>query len=705
MTTGAERLYNLLPAHHRIKDAEQGGPLRALLAIIETELEAVESDIDGLYDDAFIETCSDDLVPYIGDLLGVRLPYALDGATVSRRAYVANTLAYRRRKGTAAVLEQLAADVLGWPARVVEYFRLVTATQHLQHVRLDRWGTPDLRDGDAMELLGSPFSTVTRSVDVRRIESRRGKYNLPNVGLFVWRLGASPIAGVTAGTRRGLPVGYFTFDPSGRDAPLFHRPEEEIALEHIAEEWNVPGPLRRRALYDEIEARKKDASATAHWLGASPVFTISVTRRDGTSKTYDWTEIDIDHLGDPSSGNHRRPAPGRVAVDPELGRIALPEHEPVDKVVVGYAYGAPGEVGAGSYDRQDVVRDLPANPGFRASVKADAWALQKAIEAWNAWAQALPAGGDPADPSRTGIIAIGDNATREIHSSTELIVPAGTRLILVAALQTGTGETATLDAQGLRPFIRGSLRIRGVAAADATPGEVVLDGLWLDGGVVVAAGNLGSLQIGHATIAPGATGLRVSKHGDDQNASLAITMRRTISGAVALAPTVPSLTIEDSLVDGALEATGTDATITASTLLGRALVRTLEADNAIFLRHVEAERKQEGCVRYSYVPRGSTTPRRFACQPDLALAGARGPREAQRIVAALTPRFTSTTWGDPGYGQLAAACPDEIERGADDGAEMGCFHHLMAPQREANLRAALDEYLRFGLLAGIFYVT
>ena len=29
----------------------------------------------------------------------------------------------------------------------------------------------------------------------------------------------------------------------------------------------------------------------------------------------------------------------------------------------------------------------------------------------------------------------------------------------------------------------------------------------------------------------------------------------------------------------------------------------------------------------------------------------------------------------------------------------------MAPQREANLRAALDEYLRFGLLAGIFYVT
>jgi hypothetical protein len=36
---------------------------------------------------------------------------------------------------------------------------------------------------------------------------------------------------------------------------------------------------------------------------------------------------------------------------------------------------------------------------------------------------------------------------------------------------------------------------------------------------------------------------------------------------------------------------------------------------------------------------------------------------------------------------------------------MGVFGILEQPQREANLKAALEEYLRFGLEAGIFYVT
>jgi hypothetical protein len=33
------------------------------------------------------------------------------------------------------------------------------------------------------------------------------------------------------------------------------------------------------------------------------------------------------------------------------------------------------------------------------------------------------------------------------------------------------------------------------------------------------------------------------------------------------------------------------------------------------------------------------------------------------------------------------------------------FCSLKQPQREGNLRIALDEYLRFGLEAGIFFVT
>ncbi len=84
---------------------------------------------------------------------------------------------------------------------------------------------------------------------------------------------------------------------------------------------------------------------------------------------------------------------------------------------------------------------------------------------------------------------------------------------------------------------------------------------------------------------------------------------------------------------------------------------------------------------------------------DLLLAE-RGP-----VLARVQPGFTSTCYGDPGYAQLSLTTAEEIRTGAEDGSEMGVFSFLKQPQRAANLRASLDEYLRFGLEAGLIYVT
>ncbi len=65
-----DRLYELLPAIYRIRDAEQGEPLRALLQVIGEQVNLVEEDIARLYDNWFIETCEDWVVPYIADLVG-----------------------------------------------------------------------------------------------------------------------------------------------------------------------------------------------------------------------------------------------------------------------------------------------------------------------------------------------------------------------------------------------------------------------------------------------------------------------------------------------------------------------------------------------------------------------------------------------------------------------------------------------------------
>src|SRR5687768_15481874 len=72
MRHSPDRLYALLPAIHRLRDAERGYPLRALLRVIGEQVDVLENDIAQLYDNWFIETCDDWVVPYIGDLIGYR---------------------------------------------------------------------------------------------------------------------------------------------------------------------------------------------------------------------------------------------------------------------------------------------------------------------------------------------------------------------------------------------------------------------------------------------------------------------------------------------------------------------------------------------------------------------------------------------------------------------------------------------------------
>ena len=118
-----QRLFELLPMELRIRDAYQDDALRQLASVLGEQIALLQEDMDQLYDDQFIETCATWVAPYIGDLIGYRTLHGKTEHARSARAEVANTIAYRRRKGTASVLEQLARDVSGWHARAVEFFQ------------------------------------------------------------------------------------------------------------------------------------------------------------------------------------------------------------------------------------------------------------------------------------------------------------------------------------------------------------------------------------------------------------------------------------------------------------------------------------------------------------------------------------------------------------------------------------------------------
>ncbi len=413
-----DRLYQLLPAIYRLRDTAEGEPLRALLAIIEQELQTLENDISGLYDDWFIETCAEWVVPYIGDLLDVRELYA-DNPLVygqqEQRAYVANTLAYRRRKGTTAVLEQLTRDVTGWRSRAVEFARLVSTTQNLNHIRTSST-TASLRADNTLQQIGTPFEQqAAYSAEVRPV-GRGGRYNTPNVGLFVWRLQSYPIARSRAKAVQGADAQitgrYYTFSPLGDEMPLFNQPQTETDIVTLSQEINVPGLLRRPVLAAELNERRRSLLegkplAGIRHFDQDPVLQIYI---NGLPQPIPPEEISIRSLegeGDrPSAGppwpnldqEQAFPTP-TVAVDPELGRIAFFTKTLPKQVDVSYLYGFSGDLGGGPYGRDEsqnrAVSEIrnPDDPGdvkisplvwqVAQATSADPNPLATAITAWN----------------------------------------------------------------------------------------------------------------------------------------------------------------------------------------------------------------------------------------------------------------------------------------------------------------------------------
>jgi hypothetical protein len=681
LLTAAERLelktlettLPLTASEHRrleeLRDRVTRGPLRALLVALAEQIEALEENLDQLYDDLFIETCADWAIPYVGDLIGYRTLHGVVPKVSSRRAEVAHTIGFRRRKGTAAMLEQLARDVTGWNARAVEFFEVLATTQHMNHRRRGNHYGPDLRDWESLERLDTAFNTVSHTVDVR--SAGRGRYNIPNVGLFLWRLDANPLTkspAVRVDDRRYL------FDPRGIDQPLVTRPETEDHVSHIAEPLNVPAPISRRILDRDLALYYDTNKSLALFVAGALI---------------DPKKIRVCNLDDDGATWAHLPTDDTYVIDPERGRIALPPTPPVlTDVRVSYCYAFGAQIGGGEYERTD---SFEAEPSQRiVKVPDDHPTIQLAL---------TDLGGD-------GVVEITDSG--RYTAPFQVTASAGKRIEI-------RGEN------GNRPTIVLSAPLQ---VAGGVGSRVALNGLLiLEQPIEVGAGGgnaLAALRLSHCTLVPGRTlnidGTPKSPGAPSvlvELAGAALEIDRSIVGALRVDEHATA-SVADSIVDAnadtnaayaALDdvSAGGTLSVESTTIVGKVHTAMLRmASNSLFLSRVavadafvapvRAVRKQEGCVRFSYLPLSSRVPRRHRCQPGTAA-------DEQRVA----PSFTSLSSASGAYGQLATSTPHEIRRGAEDEGEMGAFHHLHQPQREADLRVRLDEYLRVGLQAGLFY--
>jgi hypothetical protein len=693
----AEKIWEWIPSTYRHEDRLADPPyvLRAIIEILARQAAIARRTSDRLWEDQFIQTCDDWAVPYIGNLLGTRLIGSLNRR--GRRVDVARTISYRRRKGTPVVMEMLIQDITGWEGVVVESFKRLARSRHRLDpeparsagalTRTPPGGSADLRVGRAGDVLDGPFDDMAHTADFRRIEGLQGRYNIPKLNFFLHRLFAFEVIMATPwdfGEQR------FSFDPSGRDIPLF-RPSQRIDNPNWTpvQEWQLPAPIPCRLL----EQFRSNLIPEAAALVVGP--------------SEDAAAIPAGSIRAGNLGAWSLPtAPGIEAfIDPVLGRFVLTSVPPdEDKVyALRYYYGFSGEVGAGTYDRslsvlEEGVTDFdggPDQPGPVAGFSLPAIGAHQFINSKTY---------QPVNSSLDKIKELVLQAANQQRPYLKLVSGAErTQWIFKGAPKDSDVEVRTLTLEGLW---------LGILPPDLPPD---LDGEFTPvEALLILEGNFDRVRISHCTLDPGGERARIEPNISHVIPSVSLEIRgqvkeliieSSIVGVIreSASETDPcsagKIVIRDSIVQSLLPGTAAietrvaELTLERVTVFGDVSVNLLNATETLIQGTVRVLDNQHGCFRFSTAndTPDKRMPRRYE-----------SPLFAPQVTNHF---FTSRRFGDPGFAQLSVTAPDTVARGAENRSEMGVFNSLLNPLKRDDLETKVFEFMPFGLIPQLIFET
>ncbi len=721
MSTRPGPIYSLLPAVFRTRDAQRGGQLQAFFSVLESQAEVVRRNVWQLYDDQFIETCAPWTIPYIGELIGFEPVYTVLLSGPDSRAEVANTIGYRRRKGTLLALEQVTRDVSGRTTAGVEEFKRLVTNLSLRDVRPHHADNANLRRGRDWEDPQGPFTRLNRTIDVRRIAPRTrvtpagpdttpleiathgpGRFNVPDVAVWMWRWQSWPI---TRQPAFELGDGGYLFSPVGGPMPLFQQPPPAPQpFARLLDEGDAPQPITRRQFeLNTVVYYPSSIALTADGVAVSARQIVSANLME-------------------TNGAVCNVPSGKIAIDPELGRIQYAADVPRPKELrVNYSLGLAAQMGGGSYNRTPNLTP-PASPALTAVVGSPAYpTLKSAVAAWNV----LAAASKGLEQVR-GVIVLPDFECYSIDLTGPNAIQVFPQSQLLIAAAHVTQDGAPPEWNNARVALRGEIEVNGLPLpilkdGQAAPtGQVQFSGLWLAGEIRLL-GDEFCLQINDCTLTPG--GRRTSRGEAEFPGEPSLTgsaigasvcMSRVVSGPIAL-PSSCSTRIFQSVVDSGspycpafagpdLASAGASLHIENSTVVGRVWAQAIRlASNTIFWAKLSrrdpwkapvwASRVQSGCVRYCWLPSNSIVPRQYECLP---------PNAASEPV--LLPQFVSLRFGQPGYCMLSGDVPLALWKGADNGSQIGVFQPIQETEAVTNIQIRSAEYLPANLECGVFLI-
>src|SRR5262249_47895149 len=154
---------------------------------------------------------------------------------------------------------------------------------------------------EPLERLGSAFESTPHTIDVRQVEHGAGRYNIPQVGIFLWRLSGWRLHDSLAAR---VDDRRFLFNPLGANLQLFPPPQTEKSITDLAEPINVPAPISRRVLNASLGNYYGPDLSLA--IAGVPIEQVAICNLSDASATT-WTHV---------------PPNAFIAIDPVLGRIA-----------------------------------------------------------------------------------------------------------------------------------------------------------------------------------------------------------------------------------------------------------------------------------------------------------------------------------------------------------------------------------------------
>jgi hypothetical protein len=412
------------------------------------------------------------------------------------------------------------------------------------NARTPAGGFADLRNAYAAQNAGTAFDEFSHTADLRAGTESFGWYNISHLGMFIWWLHSFPIQNATPVSNA---AGCFTFDPSGRQIPLFakeSRTEASFGDDWVSpNEWQLPVRISE-TLY---------AAYPDQFFG--PAF--AVLAGDGN------------------------PIPrSELTIHPESGLFSFIGDAPEGGLITQYCFGLMSTVGAGGFSTASL--ESIALPATITKLKG---------------AAALPA------LTGSATVEIGDSLTYQ-NFSAALDIGAATVAIIAAdqtrpMLRWPGAKTWTINGNGGTLILQG-LWLQGAdIILTGSFDSIVLRFVTLDPGTEdgIAIDNMPLLPV-HLTVEASITTLTLTN-------CITGPIRTQNGGAIEQLTATDSIIQSINAGDYALQNTTGGISLARCTILGPAAIHKLDASECIFDDVTIAEDSQHGCIRFCAIAAGS----------------------------------------------------------------------------------------------------